>query len=416
MSEGYRTEESDLLRVTEWTSREMLMPCLDGSNLVHVSRAIASVCGVPDLLFKPLECSRDKECTEEISQLIGDPKHLVLLLLDGLGVNAMELHLPPDSFLRRHVKREIRSVFPATTSAAVTSVLSGRYPSDHGLLGWTIHEKDDLLVYPLPFAVAPHYDPAKDHGVNSKDFYASLRPGTIGLVPRRKRVISAYANSDFTMALCSSLEQVPAHSFEECLSKLEESWRMEGTNPSFAYVYYNEPDRQEHKYGHEDEIVKKTIISINDKLEDFWRRNEDIKDKKIIITADHGHLVVSADNKLIIDQEADSELLECLKHRPTVEPRSPCFHVKTGCREIFAERFRKSRFSSRFALLSAQAAEDSELFGPKPLSNRARQSLGDFVALTTDRVALFQDHPDAFVGFHGGMTPSEMRIPLIVLD
>ena len=54
-----------------------------------------------------------------------DYRHVVLLVLDGMGVSVLERFLPEESFLRSHFQKEISSVFPPTTVAATTTLESG---------------------------------------------------------------------------------------------------------------------------------------------------------------------------------------------------------------------------------------------------------------------------------------------------
>ena len=60
-------------------------------------------------------------------------RNIVVLLLDGLGVNIVEAHTEPDGFFQSHLAGIYRSTFPPTTVAATTSVLSG--PSSMAPLG-----------------------------------------------------------------------------------------------------------------------------------------------------------------------------------------------------------------------------------------------------------------------------------------
>ena len=62
--------------------------------------------------------------------------NVVVLLLDGMGVETMERILDKDGPFRRNLKLSYSSVFPPTTVAATTSLLSGKMPSSHGWLGW----------------------------------------------------------------------------------------------------------------------------------------------------------------------------------------------------------------------------------------------------------------------------------------
>ena len=63
-------------------------------------------------------------------------RNVVVLLLDGMGVETMERILDKDGPFRRNLKLSYSSVFPPTTVAATTSLLSGKMPSSHGWLGW----------------------------------------------------------------------------------------------------------------------------------------------------------------------------------------------------------------------------------------------------------------------------------------
>ena len=65
-----------------------------------------------------------------------DYKNIVILLMDGLGTCIMESNLKEDGFLRTHFIESISTVFPPTTVAATTSVMSGLQPIEHAWLGW----------------------------------------------------------------------------------------------------------------------------------------------------------------------------------------------------------------------------------------------------------------------------------------
>ena len=70
--------------------------------------------------------------------------HIIYILLDGMGTNVIHNHLLKTDGLRKHLKKEITSVFPPTTVAATDAVLSGIPPISNGYLGWTQYfEKED---------------------------------------------------------------------------------------------------------------------------------------------------------------------------------------------------------------------------------------------------------------------------------
>ena len=52
-------------------------------------------------------------------------KNVVLLVFDGMGVDALEKNLKSTDFLNRHLKEELTAVAPSTTTAAMTAYYSG---------------------------------------------------------------------------------------------------------------------------------------------------------------------------------------------------------------------------------------------------------------------------------------------------
>ena len=70
------------------------------------------------------------------------PKHVVMLLLDGMGQLALDAHLPEDSFLRRNLLRTVTAVFPSTTAASTTAYYAAQSPNEHGWLGWSLYFKE----------------------------------------------------------------------------------------------------------------------------------------------------------------------------------------------------------------------------------------------------------------------------------
>ena len=69
-------------------------------------------------------------------------KNIILMLYDGMGSNILKRNLSSNSFLNKNKLMNIDAVFPATTTASTTSVLSGKNPNEHGWLGWDLYFKE----------------------------------------------------------------------------------------------------------------------------------------------------------------------------------------------------------------------------------------------------------------------------------
>ena len=76
-----------------------------------------------------------------------NPQNVILMILDGMGVDLIEKNLPKTSFIRQHLSSSIFSVFPPTTAAATTAFHSGLSPWESGWIGWMSYYKqyDEII-------------------------------------------------------------------------------------------------------------------------------------------------------------------------------------------------------------------------------------------------------------------------------
>ena len=71
----------------------------------------------------------------ELDKALEGKKKVLWLIADGLGSEVLRRTLPETASLRRHAKATVTSVFPPTTTAAITAYYSGKSPMEHGWLG-----------------------------------------------------------------------------------------------------------------------------------------------------------------------------------------------------------------------------------------------------------------------------------------
>ena len=133
------------------------------------------------------------------------------------------------------------------------------------------------------------------------------------------------------------------------------------------------------------------------------------EDTLVIVTADHGHIDTEA--AVLTDYP---ELWDCLERAPSLEPRALNLFVKEGRESAFAGAF-SDRFGDRFLLLSMEEALERRLFGTGTPHPCFRGMLGNFLAIATGNLSIFNDS-EVWVSMHGSVTEDEMLIPLIVFD
>ena len=336
--------------------------------------------------------------------LSGSYKNVVLLLMDAMGVSAIEKHLEPDGFLRSHLAGSYSSVFPPTTVAATTSVLSGLYPNEHGWLGWDMFfpeleknvtvfmNSDQLTEDPDGNIIEPK--PAADYHVAFKFLpYKNIV----------EKINEAGGKTFFSMPF---IEPYP-NDLDSILKRVQDLCNE--PDEKFIYAYWNEPDATMHTNGPDSEKVHELMVSLEKRLFEF---SKNLSDTLLLITADHGHM--TSRNHCITDFP---EITKCLVRMPSIEPRALSFFVKEEYKSEFPEVFEKT-FKDKFVLLNKEEVISQRLFGTGKDNPRLRDSLGDYLAISVADESVFATHKEALSmpGGHAGLTKEEVEIPLIAVS
>ena len=127
---------------------EAIIPEHDAPNHAALGYALGTSLGV-------LDPNTFDEATQAASvvldRVIGQPDHIVLLLLDGFGMNFVDT-LPEESYVRRNIAMTMCSTLPTSTGPNLMSLATGRWPGTHGNLGWDVHiPRLGERIQPLPW-------------------------------------------------------------------------------------------------------------------------------------------------------------------------------------------------------------------------------------------------------------------------
>ena len=310
---------------------------------------------------------------------------VILMLLDGMGISAIEGTLEKDNFLYKNIKDVISSVFPPTTVSATTSLLQGKTPLEHGWLGWHLYLKEDQPSIVL-FMSEDYYKEQKHENYKTED-YLSNASNLTNLGVKEYVIYPSFRENGY-------------HGFKEGLDKLIEIINKD--EKSFTYFYCDEPDGTMHMYGPSSKETKTKLIQMNQELEDFIKNLND--DTLLIIVADHGQVDVEP-----IDLRECPDFFKTLKKMPSGESRAQIFHVSD---KVAFEKLFKKYFSKYFILLSKE--EIMKLYGKGIPHKTLKTSLGDYVAVATNKYNFVAKDGEPMKGHHGGFTYKEMRIPLII--
>lgn len=327
--------------------------------------------------------------------LAGNHKNVVIFLLDGMGMSVIESNLEEDGFFRSHLAGSYDSVFPPTTVAATTSVLSGLMPCEHSLLGWDCYFPElDRNVSIFPNTVQGTDRSAAEYDVGQR--FAPYE----NVIDRINRAGGkAYFATPFYPPYPETLEEMCARIAELCAQP----------DRKYIYAYYNEPDTTMHRTGAHSTEAKLMLRGLEKRLNDLA---ESLDDTLFIITANHSHIDVRGEN---IDDYP--KVTECLERAPSIEPRAASFFVKPGRNEQFEVEFNKV-FGDDFLLLTRQHIVDSQLFGTGREHEHFCDRIGDYIALAIKDVCIFRSDRDVkrYKGHHAGFTEEEIVIPFIVIE
>lgn len=322
-------------------------------------------------------------------------RHVVVLLLDGMGIANMEKHLSPDGFFRKHLIAPYSSTFPPTTVAATTAMLSGMTPNQSGWLGWVGYfpQVDRNIVY--------YWNVDNDTGERMTDCNVAHTYLPYKDLPEqiREAGTAAYTRLPFL----PPYQPGNPPSFDAFLSDVETLCQQD--ERSYIYAYWDDPDHLMHENGVDGPEIGELMRSLEKRTEAMASR---LKDTLLIVTADHGHI-----NNYSVEMMDYPDIADCLIRMPSIELRAANLFVKPGMEKQLETAFAK-HFSDQFVLMTREEVLSQNLFGTGENHPMLESMLGDYLAIGTSGIGIAHNAPD-HKGNHAGFTPEEMTIPLIAV-
>lgn len=332
--------------------------------------------------YKPIEGIFDKKY-----------KKVIILLLDGMGVNIMNKHLPNTSKIRANYLRSIHAIYPSTTAAATTSIRCGIAPITSGWTGWE-----------------NYFSEVKRNVI--------LFTGKDNLTGDQTEV-SGYKCMPYQM-FYHDMDGVNGYSVEPDFSK-KESDISDVLNRSLQlnlrdekqvqYVYYSEPDGLMHETGPYASEVTHELKGINERVEEYLKKLT--PDTLVIITADHGHIGVKP-----IHLFENPLILNLLERNPSNDARSVTFKVKNGKNKEFEAIF-NGLYKNVYKLFSKDEVIESKMIGdPKfGIHPRIDDFIGDYMGCAISEYYFqYKEYGNFdFKSHHAGITKEEMEVPICVI-
>lgn len=325
------------------------------------------------------------------------PKNVVTILCDGMGYNIMNRVLEKNDFLVKNTLKPITTVFPATTVAATTSMITGLNPVETGMLGWNSYYKE------LDKVIATFLNHEKN------DPYSKILSEAIEYNQKymKRKSIVEYINGvgKYKGYSLFPFGDDSYNDIDDMYNRISKLCQEDGKK--YIYAYNENPDHTMHELGSDSQEVKKIIQNINQKIQVL---SDNLKDTIIFVVADHGHINVE---NIYLNNYPD--ILDCMIRTTTMEPRAVNFFIKNDKKDLFIKLFHK-HFNDDFDLYHKEEVINSKLFGDGKENIIFRDELGDFLAIAKTNKTLLTDGDYPFKSQHAGYTDDEIYIPLIVIE
>ena len=338
--------------------------------------------------------STSKQLDEVFAQKQYDK--VCLILLDGYGKSIRELHLNEKDFLRRKTKFSITSVFPPTTVAATTAVISGRYPVETGWLGWRQYFKNHNVVVDM-FTNCDSVTFEKIPGPSLANTYCPYTP--IWDLIKAKGITASPLYP-------YPIDQNGPKDINEYFQKA--NLLMKESGPHFYYMYFSEPDSSMHEFGTKDIRVHRLCKDLNNRIHELAKNN---KDNLIIVLSDHS----MTDTEYFYLYEHD-EFANMVERIYGLDARTCAFYVKPEYLSKFKETFIKYYGDDKFVIKSKEEVIKEKWFGegtPHPLFE---SFIGDYLVTSISKYGFTYELDYSLRGNHAGSLEEESIIDVSIIN
>lgn len=332
----------------------------------------------------------------------------IVFTVDGLGAHNLTARSGHARFLssRRSRKDVVRTVFPSTTAAALTSLLTGVDPGAHGVVGYRVRVPEtDRVVNQLK---------GWDDGSIDPDTWQRAEPILAREAARGRACFVVtrpeFAHSGFTRATTPAAQ---VHTAADVFDRAQIAADLAARHPgSLVYVYTPDLDGAGHKHGWQSDPWSAALESVDSAVRAMERALP--ADVGVVVTADHGMIDVPRHRHILVGD--GDRLADGVRHIGG-EPRMLHLYTAAGDAPRVREAWEATE-GSRSWVLTRDEAVAAGLFGDVDAAVRPR--IGDVIVAARGQVAYYDDRVadkagQKMVGQHGSLSAEETTVPLVRL-
>jgi hypothetical protein len=332
----------------------------------------------------------------------------VVFVVDGLGAANLAARRGHARFLadRMHRGAQALTVFPSTTAAALTSLLTGVGPGEHGIVGYRVRVPGTTTApNQLKGWETDGLDPRVWQRAQPLMEREAARGRPCFVVSRRE-----YIGSGFTAATLRGAEVVGVDDLEE---RMDVAADLAARHPgALVYLYAPDLDSAGHRHGWESDAWASSLERVDAAAQRLAAALD--RGTGVLLTADHGMVDVPPHRQVLVGQGSalwDGVSLvggePRLLHLYAEDDRAQAVHAAWSAAE-----------SERAWVLSRAEAVAAGLFGP--VAPEVIPRIGNVLVAARTAVAYYDDRledkgPQRMIGQHGSLTVEERVVPLVRL-
>ncbi len=408
------------------------LPDLDlGPGAVHPNYAGRSLLNVAASFDRWLGLEPGPHAPLDLPGLDGlasGARQVVVCLVDALSYARFTGWLDdPSAALRPYLSSALlsplTSIVPSTTSAALTTLWTGRSPAEHGILGYELLLREYGMVVNMitlaPAAFESQRGLLERAGVRAPSLLPVPTLGSRlarGGVEAHAFIGNAIRGSGLSRMHFADTELHGFGSPADLWQSVRQLVERPPQGRRFVWAYYGGIDSLAHIYGPDSDLVRVEFEFFMRALTDLLLRPLSLgpsRDVLLLVLSDHGQVATTPQPHLHLGQHPG--LGRRLHLAPTGEARLPYLYLRPGQAEAVEEYVGRT-WPGAFTIVDSAHALRAGLFGPGAPCDQAAGRLGDRVLISRGSNYLWwADKPDILLGRHGSLTQEEMIVPLLAM-
>ena len=373
----------------------LLAPDLQGAHLGRLLPAALHALGA-DIAGTDGAASRE---------LLGLPeaKHIIVVLLDGLGHHQLDARKGHAPFLRGAESATLSAAFPTTTATSLALLGTGKPAGLTGMTGYTARNPATGKLANLVSweGASEPVEWQREPRLMALAADAGVEVTTLGK-PR-------FHGSGLTRAVLEGGNFVGvAHLHDGVDAAISASAR-----PGMTYLYWSEIDAAGHSKGWQSDAWVAALEEADGQLARLARRLS--PGVAMVVTADHGMIDVGGEPRWDVGESPGlAQGVEIVAG----EPRALHVHTQQGVDAAYVAQHWAEILGDHAVVGTREQWIAAGVFGD--VADHVVERIGDVVVAMTGRATVVDSRTQtpasmALIGMHGSLTPEELYVPLLTI-